>query len=80
MPMTYVAGVTKTYRLTYESVPVMHALFERSSAQNQWRSRSRLLRDIIEYFGSKTEQLDIYHEGMRVTFTSYTEKIMDGKG
>lgn len=80
MPTTYIAGVTKTYRLTYESVPVMHALFERSSAQNQWRTRSRMLREIIEYFGPKTEQLDLYHENKRVTFTSFTEKIMDGKG
>ena len=73
-------GVTKTYKLTYESVPVMHALFEKSSAQSQWRTRSRILRDFIEYFGPKTEQLDIYYEDNRVTFTSFTEKIMDGKG
>ncbi|KAI9828965.1 MAG: hypothetical protein M1819_006464 [Sarea resinae] len=57
----------------------MHALFNRESAMNRWKIHSRLLREFIEHFGPKTEQLDIYSDDGRVTFTSYTEKIMDGK-
>ena len=73
-------GVLKTYRLTYESVEVSAAIFERSAAQNRWTISSRIIRDFIEYFGAKTEYLDIYSEGEKATFTSYTEKIMNGKG
>ncbi|OCK79277.1 hypothetical protein K432DRAFT_330472 [Lepidopterella palustris CBS 459.81] len=72
-------GVTKTYKLTYESVEVMHALFDQNSAKNRWSIQSSLLKEYIEYFGPKTEQLDIYAEEGRAVFTSYTEKIMNGK-
>ncbi len=58
----------------------MHALFDKSSATNGWRMQSRVLKEFIEYFGPKTEQLDMYSENGRVTFTSFTEKVMDGKG
>lgn len=38
------------------------------------------LRSFAEYFGAGTEQLDISTEGGRATFTSYTEKVMNGRG
>ncbi|GME28296.1 Rad9 [Neofusicoccum parvum] len=70
----------KTYKLTYESVEVMHALFDKQSAHNRWSIHSSALKEVIEYFGPKTEQLDIYAEDGRVTYTSFTEKISNGKG
>lgn len=73
-------GVIKTYKLTYESVEVMHALFDKKTARNRWRIGSNVLRTFIEYFGAGTEQLDIYSEEGRVAFTSYTEKIATDKG
>lgn len=73
-------GITKTYRLTYESIEVMHALFDKNAAKNKWTISASLLRSFIEYFGAATEQLDVYSENGRAQFTSYTEKIMDGKG
>lgn len=73
-------GVTKTYKLTYEAVDVMHALFDRSIAQNRWSMHSGAIREYIEYFGTKTELLDIFTgEDGRCVFKSYTEKISDGK-
>ena len=39
-----------------------------------------MLRTFIEYFGAGTELLDIYSEEGRVTFTSYTEKVMNDMG
>ncbi|KAF9696951.1 hypothetical protein EKO04_004616 [Ascochyta lentis] len=73
-------GVTKTYKLTYEAVDVMHALFDRSVAQNRWSMHSSAIREYIEYFGTKTELLDIFTgEDGRCVFKSYTEKISDGK-
>ncbi|KZF22748.1 DNA repair protein rad9 [Xylona heveae TC161] len=72
-------GVVKTYKLTYEPAEAMHALFDDNAVVNRWQIQSRLLREFIDYFGPKTEQLDMYKENGRVTFTSYTEKITDGK-
>lgn len=73
-------GVVKTYKLTYESVEVMHALFDRTTATNTWTVQSRLLEEFVRYFGPRTEHLDMYSEDHKATFTSFTEKIMDGKG
>jgi cell cycle checkpoint control protein RAD9A len=58
----------------------MHALFNKDSARNRWKISATALRSFIEYFGSSTEQLDLYSENGRVTMTSYTEKIMSGRG
>ena len=70
----------KTYKLTYESVEVMHALFNKNAAKNTWTIGASTLRSFAEYFGASTEQLDISSEGGRATFMSYTERIMNGRG
>lgn len=57
----------------------MHALFDKSVAKNRWRMRSTLLKEFVEYFGPKTEQLDVYLDSGRVTFTSFTEKVQNNK-
>ncbi|MCJ1477007.1 hypothetical protein MMC13_005678 [Lambiella insularis] len=72
-------GVKKTYRLTYESMEVVYAVFDKNAAQNHWAINAQVLKSFVEYFGAKTEQLDMYYESGRVTFTSYTEKITNGK-
>ena len=73
-------GVIKTYRLTYESVEVMNALFNKDATKSKWTISATVLRSFIEYFGATTEQLDIYSENGRATFTSYTDKVINGKG
>ena len=73
-------GVTKTYKLTYEAVDVMHALFDRNVAKNRWSMHSSAMKEYIEYFGTKTEMLEICAgDDGRVVFKSYTEKVMNGK-
>ncbi|KAK5169586.1 uncharacterized protein LTR77_005563 [Saxophila tyrrhenica] len=72
-------GMTKTYRLTYEPVEVMHALFDRTAASQGWKISARVLREYIEYFGPKTEQLDLLAAEGKAIFTSFTEKVQDGK-
>jgi len=73
-------GVIKTYKLTYEAVDVMHALFDRSVARNKWSMNSGAIKEYVEYFGTKTEMLDIFAgEDGRCVFKSYTEKISNGK-
>ncbi|KAK3050831.1 hypothetical protein LTR09_007908 [Extremus antarcticus] len=71
--------MTKTYRLTYEPVEVMHALFDKTAASQGWRISARVLREYIEYFGPKTEQLDLLAQDGKAILTSFTEKIQDGK-
>jgi len=58
----------------------MHALFDKNAAKNRWSIAANMLRTFIEYFGAGTEQLDIYSEAGKATFTTYTEKIMEGRG
>lgn len=74
------AGVVKTYRLTYETGEILHASFDRSNSPNTWTVSSKTLRDVVEYFGPKTEQLDWFLQDGKMTFTSYTEKIQNGRG
>ncbi|KIW66335.1 hypothetical protein, variant [Phialophora macrospora] len=72
-------GVIKTYRLSYEPGEIMHAAFDKLGSTNYWTASSRTLRDVVEYFGPKTDQLDWYFQNGKVTFTSYTEKIQAGR-
>ena len=58
----------------------MHALFNQNAAKNTWTISASALRSFAEYFGAKTEHLDISTENGRTTFMSYTEKLMNGKG
>ncbi|RKF61170.1 DNA repair protein rad9 [Erysiphe neolycopersici] len=71
-------GVRKVYKLTFESQTSMHAFFDKESASNSWSISSKVLREFTDHFGPGTEQLDIYLEGGRVNFTSFTEKILLG--
>lgn len=75
-----VKGVVKTYKLTYEDVDVMHAVFDKNTASNHWSINAKLLKEYMEHFGPKAEQLDISGESERATFMSYTEKLLDGIG
>ena len=73
-------GVVKTTRLTYEAVEVLTATFDRTRSNNSWKIAARTLRDVAEYFGPKTEQVEWYFKDDKVNFTSYTEKIQNGRG
>jgi len=72
-------SVIKTYRLTYESAEVLHATFDKQGSPNTWTISSRTLRDVVEYFGPKTEHVDWSLHDDKVTFTSYTDKIQVGR-
>lgn len=74
------AGMIRIYSLTYESVNIMHALFDKTTATQGWRISSRILREYVEFFGPRTEQLDLLAQDSKAIFTSFTEKIQDGKG
>lgn len=55
-------------------------MFDPSRTQNQWQVEAKLLREIIDYFSPSAEQLDMYPDGGKAVFTSFTNKITDGKG
>jgi len=55
----------------------MYALFDKQHAKNHWTIRSLYMKEFVEYFGPRTEQLDMYYEDGRITFTSFTEKIVN---
>ncbi|KAH6715309.1 DNA repair protein-like protein rad9 [Leptodontidium sp. MPI-SDFR-AT-0119] len=69
-------GVLKTYRLIFEAVAPMHALFVKESANNSWSISSRTLREFVEHFGPGTEQLDIYSENGKVVLTDRGLEIL----
>lgn len=71
--------MVKSFKLTYEAVEILRANFDARSSPNHWSVQSRTVKDIVEYFGPKTEQLDWYYEQGKVIFTSYTEKVSDGR-
>lgn len=72
-------GVIKTYKLTYESIEVMHALFDKGSASSEWTIKSGILREFTDFFSPKAEQLDIYCEDGKVTFLGFTDKVVNTK-
>jgi cell cycle checkpoint control protein RAD9A len=65
--------------LTYESADVMHALFDRASSVNRWNIRAMFLKENLDYFSPKVEQLDIFREADKMTFISFTDKIVTAK-
>ncbi|KAH0609661.1 uncharacterized protein H6S33_013147 [Morchella sextelata] len=72
-------GVLKTYKLTYEEVEVMAPVFDKGQAPNRWTVQARLMKEYMEHFGPKAEGLDITSNNGRAVFTSFTEKVTDGK-
>ena len=74
-------GALKMYKLTFEEVDIQHAIFDRSSAPQRWRISAALLKEYMEHFGPRAEQLDISSSLStgRAAFTSFTEKLIDGK-
>ena len=70
----------KTYKLTYDPTEVMHAIFERQQTMNFWSIKSSFLKENLDFFSPKVEQLDIYHEDdNKMTFLSFTNKVVTDK-
>jgi len=57
----------------------MHALFDRSSASNKWTIKAGFMKEFTDYFSPKAEQLDMYCEEGKMTFLSFTEKVVNAK-
>jgi hypothetical protein len=73
-------GVIKSYKLTYEPAAIQHAVFDKSKATSMWATDPKFLKQLIDHFSLSAEQLDMYTDSGRAVFTSFTTKIMEGKG
>ena len=80
LKLVYRQGIIKTFKLTYETAEMMQAVFNKGRATNSWKASARMLKEFSEHFGPRTEQLDICSEDSNVTLTSFTEKVVLGKG
>jgi cell cycle checkpoint control protein RAD9A len=80
LPADTLAGIRETYKLTFEAGSTLHALFRADMTRNTWSMSAQILRNFAEYFGPKTEQLEIAYTEGRARFTSYTDKVVSGKG
>lgn len=57
----------------------MAPVFDRDLARNRWTISSRLMTEYMVHFGPKAEQFDISSDNGRASFTSFTEKVMEGR-
>lgn len=58
----------------------MAPVFDKGQAPNRWTVQARLMKEYMEHFGPKAEGLDITSNNGRAIFTSFTEKVSNGKG
>lgn len=58
----------------------MHALFNNGEATNSWSIYPQILKEYSDFFGPKTEQLDIFlDDDETIHFVSFTEKVLNSK-
>lgn len=72
-------GVVKTYTLTYEATEIMNALFDKATSFNRWAIKAAFLKENLDYFSPKVEQLDIFYDNDKMTFLSYQDKVLSSK-
>jgi cell cycle checkpoint control protein RAD9A len=70
-----VAGLVKTFSLTYEAVKLSYPLFDRQNSANRWTIKSSFLRENLDFFSPRVEQLDIFCSQDKMTFISFTNKV-----
>jgi cell cycle checkpoint control protein RAD9A len=46
---------------------------------NYWSIKSSFLKENLDFFSPKVEQLDIHHEDDKMTFLSFTNKVVTDK-
>lgn len=73
-------GVLKTYRLIYEESEVLHAVTDQARLTNEWSIRPQNLKDLLDHFSGRADEICIRIEGGDVQFTSFTEGVITDKG
>ena len=75
-------GVLKTYQLTYEDEQSMHAVFDSRKCLNRWVISAKLLKEYMDHFIAKTEELAMSAGPSKLVLTAFTEGLTynTGKG
>lgn len=69
----------KTYKISYEQTQTLHAVFDKSLSHNNFQINSKILKDLTEHFGQRTEELTIQPLQERVLLTSFTEEVVHNR-
>ncbi|EMR10759.1 hypothetical protein PNEG_00908 [Pneumocystis murina B123] len=72
-------GVLKTYKITYEQCQTMHALCNKSLCKNKWKIHSRTLKEYLDHFSSRAEELTLMSQNDKLLLTSFTEGLVYDK-
>ena len=73
-------GILKTYQLTYEDEQSMHAVFDPRKCQNRWVISAKLLKDYMDHFIAKTEELAMSAAQSKLILTAFTEGLTYNTG
>ncbi|KAG5438934.1 hypothetical protein PCANB_002264 [Pneumocystis canis] len=73
-------GVLKTYKITYEQFQIMHALYDKSSCRNTWKINSRILKEHLDHFSTRAEELTLMIQNDKLLLTSFAEGLIHDKG
>jgi cell cycle checkpoint control protein RAD9A len=57
----------------------MHAVFERAPTMSAWSIKASFLKENLDFFSPKIEQLDLFYNGEHMTFLSFTTKVVTDK-
>lgn len=69
-------GVRKTYKLQYETTQTMHAVADRTVCHNQFSIPARALKDVMDHFAPRAEELTLAVNDGNLLLTSFTEGVM----
>ncbi|KTW30303.1 hypothetical protein T552_00778 [Pneumocystis carinii B80] len=72
-------GVLKTYKITYEQCQTMHALCNKSLCKNRWKIHSRILKEYLDHFSARAEELTLMSQNDKLLLTSFTEGLVYDK-
>ncbi|KAG4301402.1 hypothetical protein PCK1_002328 [Pneumocystis canis] len=72
-------GVLKTYKITYEQFQIMHALYDKSSCRNTWKINSRILKEHLDHFSTRAEELTLMIQNDKLLLTSFAEGLIHDK-
>lgn len=72
-------GVRKTYKLQYEQTTTMHAVADRTTSHNRFTIAARAMKDVIDHFAPRAEELTLAVSDGNLLLTSFTEGVVSDK-
>ncbi|CCG84241.1 protein of unknown function [Taphrina deformans PYCC 5710] len=72
-------GVRKTYKLQYETTTTMHAVVDRTMNHNRFSMPARALKDVMDHFAPRAEEVTLAMDEGNLLLTSFTEGVSSDK-